>query len=235
MTLDIICKKKPKKKGPNIITPPNKPRTWKAVSDVITKADVINVDENKDNQTIVLSLIKLKDSEGNQLSNFHLFPNWNMMFENQYIKKDLLDFFTILKDTLLQENPLIRIDYRCGQEIISVRGRIIGFAGSKSDDGLYVNNKKSHNCHIYVKLNKKNKLPKILKRFQVIVSGNLLDKNRYVYGFCNRTDGRMQKCTDIQYIKNIGNIFWAYGVGRCKAYDLNKGNPNQYCRFRTGT
>ena len=237
MPVDIKCNKKkpPRKSGKNSVKAATEPRTWKAVSDVIKKADIHGYEQVGDKNNVVLSIVKQTDSDGKTKDNFHLVPNWTMMYEGIRVQKDLLDFLTIIKDTLLDDNPLIRIDYRCGKRVITVRGRIIGFVGTKGDDSLYHKDKNSHNCHMYIQLNKGQQLPDTLKNFQISVTGKLLPKDIYKYGFCNSTSGRFRDCSDLDYIKNTGTIYWSYGKGRCQVFDLRKDNPKQYCRLRTGS
>lgn len=233
MTVKIGCKKK-QKSGANTIKAPVGPRTWRAVSDVIRMADVQVFKQSDGSDNALLSIAKRKDKDGKLIKGFHLYPNWQIMFRGQRVKKDLYDFLTILRDTLLENNPPIRIDYRCGAKVQTVRGRIIGFVGTQDDEGLYLKHKKSHNFHLNLKLDRGYSLPDTLKKFQITITGELLPNNLYQYGFCSSLNSRFKRCTDMDYIKNPGDLYWAYGLGRCKAYDLRKGNPKQFCSFAKG-
>ncbi len=235
MPIDIQCNKKiPQKTGKNSVKGAVNPRTWKAVSDVVKKADVHSYEVDGKKNNVVLSIVKQTDKDGKPINRFHLVPNWRIMYQGVRVQKDLLDFLTIIKDTLIAENPVVRIDYRCGKNVVTVRGRIIGFVGTKGDDSLYHKHKNSHNCHMYIKLNKGQKLPDTLTNFQITVTGQLLPKSRYKYGFCNVASARFRNCSDLDYIKNTGSIGWSYGIGRCQVFDLYKDNPKHYCSMRTG-
>ena len=203
MTVTIECKKD-KQKGDNSIKVPTRPRTWRAVSEVIKKADV-QVDKKANGETdAMISIIKRNNSDGNVIDNFQLFPKWTVMFQGQRVQKDLLDFLTLAQDTLLENELPIRIDYRCGTGVVTVRGKILGFIGTKGDEGLYIKDKKSHNCHIYINLDQGQSLPNTLRRFQITITGDLLPNDIYQYGFCKSSDSRFNKCSDMDYIKNNG-------------------------------
>lgn len=232
MKSTINCKKT--KKSSNIIKASAQPRTWTAVSEVVKKADVEIHQINGDTSHVLLSILKRKNKSGQIIENCNLFPKWTIMYKGIRVKKDLLDFLTIIKDTLLEYDPLIKIYYRCGSGVKTVHGRIVGFIGTKSDDGLYDKFKNPYNCHFNIKLNKGESLPPVIRRFQINITGKLLAKNIYKYGFCSKTDARFHDCSDIQYIRNTGDIYWAYGTGRCYPHDLRKGDPNQYCGFVLG-
>ena len=86
-----------------------------------------------------------------------------------------------------------------------------------------------------LKLDRKNiEIIKLNDSLKINITGKLLAKNIYKYGFCSKTDARFHDCSDIQYIRNTGDIYWAYGTGRCYPHDLKKGDPNQYCGFVLG-
>ncbi len=225
------CRKK------KVISGPRHLRTWRAVSETIGLADIHQVPGNnsKELDNIVISVAKKKDKTGKLPSDFHLVPSWTVMFNGIRVQKDLLDFLTLVKDTLLEENPIIRIDYRCGGGIKTVRGRILGLVGIKGDDSQYDRHQKSHNFHFYVKLNKGKTLPKTLRGFQITITGKLLPKDIYQYAFCNTSDGRPYNCSDLDYIKNTGDIYWSYGIDRCQVFDRRKGTSKQFCSFISGT
>ena len=222
----------PKKK--KVIKASVNQRTWKAVSEVVTLADVHSYQQTENGVDLVVSITKTKDKHNKVLDNFHLIPKWTVMFNGVRVQKDLLDFLTLVKDTLLEENPVIRIDYRCGNGIKTVRVRIIGLVGTKGDDTLYDKHTKSHNCHFYVKLNKGETLPETLRRFQITITGKLLPNDIYQYAFCNTTNGRPHVCSDMDYIKNTGDIYWSYGKDRCQVFDRRKGTSKQFCSFISG-
>ena len=231
----IKCKDKDKNKvKSNGIKASAHPRTWKSVSNVIKKADVEVHQQQGDITTVILAILKRKNKAGHIIENCNLYPEWTIMYNGIRVKKDLLDFLTILKDTLIEFNPQIKIIYKCKTGIRSVDGRILGFVGTKSDDGLYEKFKNPYNCHFNIKLNNGDTLPPTIRRFQISITGKLLPKHIYKYGYCNKTDNRVNSCSDMDYIKNTGDIYWAYGIDRCRVFDLRKGNPNQGCAYILG-
>ena len=208
-------------------------RKWKAISKLINSADIFNKKGNE----FLLSVRKKKEKNTkNTIDNFQLYPNFNVLFQDIIVKKDCIQMLQLLQDTLLMDNnkPVVKIIYFSDKKKVEIKGKLVGFIGTLSDDGLYVNNKKSHNFHLNIKYDRVYKLPDTINNFQIIFIGKLLTSDRFKYGFCNKVGCNFFLCSDKDYINNIDNTHFAYGRSICNPFDLTKGSPKQFCQYQCG-
>ena len=210
-------------------------RTWYATSEIIEQADIQKTMDCS--ECYLLSVLKTKNEKGYNEHNYHLKPDWNVNFNKINVKKDQLDFMTIVKDSLLQHKPKITIllnddiklkNKKCNKLTGILQGIFsINTQNSKAD-------RKPHAFHLYIKFDKSMVVPEDLTNFKIKMSSDLIS-DPYVYGYCNRMSGRHYVCSDEAYITNEEYINLFTGKRRCRAFDTRKGNPSMYCSFSTGT
>ena len=110
-----------------------------------------------------------------------------------------------------------------------VYGRVIATKSYKNDSsGKHY---EDCNLHLYIKLNKGEQIDKHLSNFKIKIQSNLLPYP-YQYGFCNKLDGAYHICSNKDYFINAENSFLFKNIERCKLFNLENGNPEQYCDFK---
>ena len=210
--------KKNKNKNKNI----NRNRNWKCLSNNIALADVQLIGKtNNNSNNYLLSIIKIRKKAHNS----HIFPKWSFTFQNKDYKKDNVQVLSVLKDTLQEYIPGINII--CNNQII--KGKITGIKGLESSDPLWVHRKTKHVMHLNIVVS--DGLPPELINFQILIKSRLLPQNKYIYGFCNYGNSYI-KCSDTQYIANILNHNLFYPSRKCNSFNLEKGNPQQFCSLK---
>ena len=250
MNIKLKCKKK--QNGPIISETLNKQKQvqkydWTSISDNIVEADIIKLDDC--NNCILLSVHKRLNEQNLPQNKFQMYPYWTISYKNDQVKKDGIDFMTILKDTLYESNPLIKITYyknipsKCKKSLtdpvkkniktkFEIFGRIRGLYGTTTQDSLYDKQTSSHNFHYYIRLNKGAKIHDNIKNINITIKGNLLSPP-WEYGFCGK-DASYKKCRPSDYIINKTNTNLFNFKGRCIVFNTNNGNPHKYCSFKEG-
>lgn len=151
-------------------------RTWYSVSDNIKMADVQRTNSCKN--CFLVSILKTKTNKGYNKHNYHLSPNWSLKFNEINVRKDQLEFSNILKDTLLQHQPTISIEYYIKSKFskkrkkIVVTGTLLGMHSIATQDSQ--SDRKPHSFHLHIQFDNKRLVPSEFSNFTVKMSSNLL-------------------------------------------------------------
>ena len=202
--------------------------TWTTISDKIKNIDI----KTYDNGNIALLV---KRSVNDYRSN--LYPYFNVLYNKNKYKKDCVSLLSLLKDTLLEYNPVGKIIYTHNNKVYTNKIKILGLHGHMSDDTPQSFYGDKYNFYFYCSfLGQGQYIPKSIKNVQIILVCRFLPRDKYAYGYCNTVDANYYDCNNDRYIRQDKHIGHGYGYGKCRVFPLIKGNPAQYCdHYQTGT
>lgn len=168
-------------------------------------------------------------------------PNWNLNCESKKWTKTTNEFFHLLHDTLLDvKNKInITIKYNDGENSNdTISGVLEGFFLSDTYSNI-VDGNRNYNLFFHLKLAKHYKstkvFPKEILSVNCILTGFSLPLDSFSYQYCNKFSAKNIACSFIKYLENVGNSKKGVGSDSCKVFQLEKGNPHQYCSLLLGT
>ncbi len=174
---------------------------------------------------------------GKRLSS--ILPDWNIYCNEEIISRDFNSFWGLIRDTLYEYQPNIRIAYNTDyvtSSCFTAKGKIKGFLFS-SEDIAYIDGPRKYYLHLNIELDRGEYLPDKIENINITIDSEQLPEERYSYQYCNKFDARNLPCDFIQYLRVVGTPQGDKGVNsnNCRLFRLEKGNPHQYCSFLLGT
>jgi hypothetical protein len=163
-------------------------------------------------------------------------PDWDIDYDEDQVTRSFGDMCGIIKDTLMDSEPKLRLSYQCYNSSRSTtRARLVDIVWG--GEAVVHNGDKTHYLHLVIRLEKDESLPESVSDCHMIISGHPLPEDRFRYGYCDRFSKGDRSCTFGTYLE----CAWKYGsnkaVGRegevCRAFVLEKGSIQQYCNFAT--
>ncbi len=133
-------------------------------------------------------------------------PNWNIYCNGEVIDKDFNSFWKLVKDTLMEYQPYIKLDfqdYLVTRGPYQVVGKLKGFLYS-SNEGAAVDASGKYYLHLYLKLPIDESIPEEIDDITITIKGKQLPADKYSYGYCNQIASKDTPCDFLTYLKVVG-------------------------------